>query len=92
MAEPIYKLKNGIHSVAVFENSYTDKDGKQQLFSTLNIQRAYKDKNGEWKHQTISDNPERAIVLAEMIKSTALWVISQNKEGSHNFTDNGVPF
>lgn len=93
MSEPIYRIKNGVQSVAVFANTYTNKDGKQDTFHSLTIQRSYKDKNGEWRQQTISETPERAYVLAALIQQAALRAISlNNKAQTKDLRDDEVPF
>ena len=84
MAEPIYKLKKGVHDIAIFENSYVNKDGASDVFYSVTIQRSYKDKNtGQWQKQTISENSEGALLLADLIKEAGLKAIeleARNKE------------
>lgn len=89
MAEPIYKLKKGVHDIAVFENTYITKDGASDVFYSMNIQRSFKDKNGQWQRQTISETPEQALILASLIEKVATDIISKDKSSSN--TD-GVPF
>ncbi|MBQ0114211.1 MAG: hypothetical protein KBT03_13860 [Bacteroidales bacterium] len=100
MAEPIYKIKSGTQSVAVFTNTY-EKDGKTRTLYNLNIQKRYKDKNGEWKNQTISEIAENGFQLAELIKQAAIWCVANKKIESdeqpqatnyNSFTDDNVPF
>lgn len=84
MAEPVYKLRKGVHDIAVFENTYITKDGASDVFYSVTIQRSYKDKaTGEWKRQTISEDSEGALILADLIKEAGLKAIeleARNKE------------
>ena len=69
MANPIYKQKAGTVSVAVFENKGKGKDGKEYVFKTVNLQRSYKDKNGDWQNQDLSlrsDEIPKAVMLLDM--------------------------
>lgn len=78
MAEPIYKLKKGVHEIAVFENTFITKDGASDSFYSLSIQRSFKDKNsGEWKKQVISENLDDALILASLIEKVATDIISR---------------
>lgn len=94
MADPIYKIKNGTQNVAVFANTYRKQDGTQDVFYSLTIQRSYKDKNGEWKQQTISETPERACMLATLIQQAAFKAIALNNKpvNSTDLRDDDVPF
>ena len=84
MAEPIYKLKKGVNDIAIFENKYVNKDCSSDVFYSVTIQRSYKDKNtGQWQKQTISENSEGALLLADLIKEAGLKAIeleARNKE------------
>lgn len=74
MAEIIYNF----HNIAVFKNSYINKEGVSDVFYSLNIQRSYKDKNGQWVKQTISETPEGALLLADLTKLAGLKAIELN--------------
>jgi hypothetical protein len=91
MAEPVYKLRKGVHDIAVFENTYITKDGASDVFYSMNIQRSYKDKNGQWQKQTISETPEQALILASLIEKVATDIISKGKSTNDVPNDN-VPF
>lgn len=80
MAEPIYKLKNRVHNIAVFENNTFDKNGKPTRFYSLQIQRSYKNKDDEWVRQTISETDENALILADLIKKAAMWCVEHKQD------------
>lgn len=63
MAEPIYKIRKGNVSIAVWENK-TEKG----TFYSFQIQRSYKDRDGNWKNITtfgINDLPKLAAACNE---------------------------
>lgn len=69
MGNPTYKEKAGTISVAVFENKGKTKDGDDYVFKTVNLQRGYKDKDGEWQNQDMSlrlDEVPKAVALLNM--------------------------
>ena len=66
---PTYKEKAGSVSIAVFENEGKTKEGLKFVFKTVNLQKGYKDKKGEWQNVSISlrqDDIPRAIMLLQM--------------------------
>ena len=68
-SSPTYKEKAGSLSIAVFENEGKTKDGREFVFKTVNLQKGYKDKAGEWQNVSISlrsDDIPKAIMLLEM--------------------------
>lgn len=76
MGNPIYKQKAGTISVAVFENKGKGKDGKEYVFKTVNLQRSYKDKDGEWQNQDVSlrsdEIPKATMLLGLAFKECVL--------------------
>jgi len=67
--KPTYKENAGAIQISVFENEGKTKDGKDFVFKTVNLQKSYKDKKGEWQNQNISlrvDDISRVIMLLDM--------------------------
>ena len=62
---PVMKWRVGAISVGVFENSGQDWNGEAVTFYSVQIQRSFKDRRGEWQNTNnlnVSDIP-RAILL-----------------------------
>jgi len=63
---PIYKEKAGTVAISVFENTGKSKQGEDFVFKTINLQKSYKDKDGEWVNTNISlrvDDIAKVIML-----------------------------
>ena len=73
MAEtPIKKFSAGAVSAAVWENPSTNGEGS---FQTVTLQKAYKDKQGDWKHSAsfkASDLPKAMLVLNKAYEFVSL--------------------
>ena len=72
---PVKKFSTGVISATIWRNERTTKDG--QVFEThsVNLQRRYANKNGEWMTSNslrIADLPKAALVLEEAFKYLVL--------------------
>lgn len=59
-------FSTGAINVSVWRNDAVMKDGSKSDFRTVNIQRRYADKNGEWKSTStlrVNDLPKAALAL-----------------------------
>ncbi|HME87278.1 MAG TPA: hypothetical protein VKE88_02600 [Candidatus Nanoarchaeia archaeon] len=59
-------FSTGAVQVSVWKNESATKDGLKSDFRTINIQRRYADKNGEWKSTStlrVNDLPKAALAL-----------------------------
>lgn len=66
--QPQNKFRAGAVCATVWTNSAVGKDGEEREYSTISIERNYKDKNGEWKSTNsmrINDLPKAALVLSK---------------------------
>ena len=67
--KPIYKERAGSISIAVFENEGKTKEGQKYVFKTVNLQKSYKDKKGEWQNLSLSlrsdDIPKAVLLLSK---------------------------
>lgn len=64
--KPEKKFSTGAVSATIWKNKGTSKSGEPTEFRTINLQRRYKDKDGEWKSTNslrINDLPKAALVL-----------------------------
>ncbi len=64
--KPEKVFSTGAINVAVWKNDAVSKDGNKTEFRTVNIQRRYADKSGEWKSTStlrINDLPKAALAL-----------------------------
>lgn len=64
--QPEHKFKAGSVSATIWVNQGQDKDGKQVSFKTVNFERSYIDKNGNWQSTgalRVSDLPKAILVL-----------------------------
>lgn len=65
---PEARFTAGAISAAVWQNSSPGKDGKQVSYSTVSLQRSYKDRDGIWKHTSsmrLNDLPKARLVLSK---------------------------
>ena len=72
---PAKKFSTGAISATVWKNSRVGKDGKKFETCTVNLQRRYANKNGEWQSTNslrVSDLPKAALVLEEAFKYLVL--------------------
>jgi len=73
--QPEKKFSTGAISATVWTNVRTDKDGKVFETKTVNLQRRYTDKNGEWQTSNslrLKDLPKARLVLEEAFKHLVL--------------------
>jgi len=64
--QPEQKFRAGSVSATIWLNHSQDKDGKQVSFKTVNFERSYMDKNGNWQSTSalrVSDLPKAILVL-----------------------------
>ena len=52
--KPEMRYRIGGISATIFRNVGKTKDGKEFDFATISLQRGYKDKNDEWKNESIN--------------------------------------
>ncbi|MBI4148461.1 hypothetical protein HY490_04175 [Candidatus Woesearchaeota archaeon] len=67
---PEKKFRAGAVAASVWRNS-TLKDGKQDSYCTVSLERGYKNKEGTWQNTSslrANDLPRAALVLAEAYK------------------------
>lgn len=71
---PIIKKRNGTTNVAVFEHKGKNQNGEEYTSYNVNVQRSYKDKDGNWQTQTISlfDNQLNDFIAVLQCASMAL--------------------
>jgi len=65
---PVKRFKAGAIIATVWTNEGTSKDGSPVPYSTVSIDRNYKDKNGEWQKTTsmrLNDLPKAALVASK---------------------------
>jgi hypothetical protein len=63
---PEKTFSTGAINVSVWKNEGTTKDGAKSEFRTVNIQRRYADKSGEWKSTStfrVNDLPRLALAI-----------------------------
>jgi len=71
---PAKKFKAGAVSATIWNNE-AFVDGKIAVYSTISLQRTYKDKSGKWQHAQslrLADIPKAVLVLNEAYKELAL--------------------
>ena len=64
---PVKRFSAGAISVSIWQNS-GEKDGRQFEYSSMSIDRAYKDKEGAWQHTgqlRTTDLPKAVVVLSK---------------------------
>ena len=67
MAQPEIVFRHGACSASIFENEYQRGDEAFKIKS-VNFQRAYRDKGGEWQHSSslrTNDIPKAMLVLSK---------------------------
>lgn len=72
---PEKKFTTGAISATVWKNQHVSKDGKVFETRTINLQRRYADRKGEWQSTNtlrVSDLPKAALVLEEAYKYIVL--------------------
>lgn len=63
---PVKKFRAGAISATVWQNQGKSKDGDDVEFSTVQLQRTYKDNNGAWQNAgtlRVNDLPKAALLL-----------------------------
>lgn len=66
--QPEARFTAGAISATVWQNSSPGRDGKQMSYSTVSLQRSYKDRDGSWKHtpsMRLNDLPKARLVLSK---------------------------
>ena len=64
--QPVKKVRAGAISVSIFENAGKGRNGEARTFSSVVLQKRYKDKNGEWQTSNslnANDLPKAAMLL-----------------------------
>lgn len=65
---PILQKRDRNLSISIFSESVTDRNtGEIRTRFSFAIQRSYKDKNGEWKNQTINTYSDEMLPFANLI-------------------------
>lgn len=65
---PILQKRDRNLSISIFSESVTDRNtGEIRTRFSFAIQRSYKDKNGEWKNQTINTYSNEMLPFANLI-------------------------
>lgn len=70
--KPVLQYRAGVISVSLWENEGKEYDGKPSTFLTAQIQRGYKDKNGEWQNTgtlRVNDIPVVQMLLQKAFES-----------------------
>lgn len=68
---PILQKRDRNLSISIFSENITDRNtGEIRTRFSFAIQRSYKDKNGEWKNQTINTYSDEMLPLANLITQT----------------------
>lgn len=73
--KPARKFRAGAVSATIWQNQAIGKDGKPRQFASVNLERSYKDKNGEWKTTHSlgdSDLPKAIVLLSKAYEFLAL--------------------
>ena len=64
--KPVKKVRAGAISVSIFENTGKGRNGEEITFSSVVLQKRYKDKNGDWQTSgslNVNDLPKAAMLL-----------------------------
>lgn len=72
---PIKKFRAGAISASIFKNNGKRKNGEDVEFNTIQLQRAYKDKNDEWQNTStlrVNDLPRAALLLGKAYEHLVL--------------------
>lgn len=68
---PILQKRDRNLSISIFSENITDRNtGEIRTRFSFAIQRSYKDKNGEWKNQTINTYSDEMLPFANLITQT----------------------
>jgi len=66
MTQPEKKIRAGAISATIWNNEAVNPKGELNFYSTISIERSYKDKEGKWQYTNsmrLSDLPKAALVL-----------------------------
>ena len=77
---PVQRFKAGAVSATVWTNDRITKSGEPAAYFSISLDRAYKDKEGEWKHVNsfrVNDLPKASLVLQKAYEWLALNVASE---------------
>ncbi len=77
--KPEKRFSTGAISASIWKNSGVSKTGEATEFRTVQLQRAYKDKQGQWQHTAsmrINDLPKASLVLNKAYEYLVLKVQS----------------
>lgn len=80
---PAMKFRAGAVSATIWQNKITRKNGEEGSFSTVHLERSYKDKDGNWKNSNslrASDIPKAMLVLQEAYRNITLNQNSSQQE------------
>ena len=64
--QPVKKVRAGAISVSIFENTGKGRNGEARTFSSVVLQKRYKDKQGDWQTSgslNVNDLPKAAMLL-----------------------------
>ena len=64
--KPVKKVRAGAVSVSIFENTGKGRNGESTTFSSVVLQKRYKDKSGDWQTSgslNVNDLPKAALLL-----------------------------
>lgn len=78
--QPEKKFSTGAISASVWENQGKSKSGEEVKYKTISLQRAYKDKEGNWQHTNslrVNDLPKASLVLQKAFEYAVLKEINQ---------------
>ena len=92
---PEKRFRAGAISATVWLNNGQSKDGKLAQFRTISIERAYKDKSGEWKYTNsfrVGDLPKASLVLDEAFKHLVLKQLHDNVQDNVGVSDSPVVY
>ena len=92
---PEKRFRAGAISATVWLNNGQSKDGKLAQFRTISIERAYKDKSGEWKYTNsfrVGDLPKASLVLDEAFKHLVLKQLHDNVQDNVGASDSPVVY
>lgn len=73
--KPTKKFRAGAVCATIWSNQAVGKDGKPRTFASVNLERSYKDKGGEWKTTHSlgdSDLPKAIVLLSKAFEFLAL--------------------
>lgn len=85
---PILQKRDRNLSISIFSENITDRNtGEIRTRFSFAIQRSYKDKNGEWKNQTINTYSDEMLPFANLITQSYNMLnnyISQQKQKNYS--------